>query len=99
MGAEVKSVIHLTKKYFWLDLFLPAPTSLQTLKHMHWIYISMQITENIKAYYRTFPGNPLHERITQYHPIGFKYYHLQPYLLLPSWASGITTFSLTSYYP
>ena len=43
----------------------------------------MQITENVKAYCRTFPGNPLHERITQYHPIGFKYYHLQHYLLLP----------------
>ena len=32
-------------------------------------------------------------------PMGFRYYHLQPYILLPPWASGITTFSLTNYYP
>ena len=32
-------------------------------------------------------------------PMGFRYYRLQRYLLLPSWASGITTFSLTYYYP
>ena len=63
---------------------------------MHCIYISIQITENVKVYCRTFPRNPLHERITQYHPIGFKYYYLQPYLLLPPWASGITTFNLTT---
>ena len=31
--------------------------------------------------------------------MGFRYYHLQRYLLLPTWASGITTFSLTYYYP
>ena len=45
----------------------------------------MQITENVKAYCRTSPGIPLHERITEYQPLltttpmGFRYYHLQPY--------------------
>ena len=32
-------------------------------------------------------------------PIGFRYYHHQPYIPLPPWASGITTISLTNYYP
>ena len=32
-------------------------------------------------------------------PMGFRYYHLQPYILLPPWASGITTISLTNYHP
>ena len=32
-------------------------------------------------------------------PIGFRYYHLQRYILLPLLASGITTFSVTYYYP
>ena len=59
----------------------------------------MQVTEKIKDYCRTFPENPLNERITEYHPMGFKYYHLQPYKLLPPWASGITTVSLTYYNP
>ena len=36
---------------------------------------------------------------THYPPMGFRNYHLQPYVLSPPWASGITTFSLTNYYP
>ena len=81
---------------------------------MHCIYTSMQITEKIKGCCLNFSENPLHERITPYHPMGFRYYqlpsfitttlmgfrnyHLQPYKLLPP-SSGITTFSLTYYYP
>ena len=43
-----------------------------------------------------FQKYPVHERIIPYH---LQYKHLQPYILLPPWASGITTISLTYYYP
>ena len=36
---------------------------------------------------------------THYHPMGFRNYHLPPYILPPPLASGITTFSPTNYHP
>ena len=95
MRAEVKSVIHLRKKYFWLDFFLPEPTSLQTLKlyalHLHQ-YANNWKREGLLPYFSRKPITWTHYTIPPHRlqvlppsalltttPMGFRYYHLQPY--------------------
>ena len=59
---------------------------------------ALHLTTPVSPRYHPLGNNTIFD-ITYYYPMGFRHYHHQPYRLPPSWASGITTISLTNYSP